>query len=106
MLKNVTDASFDTDVLGASEPVLVDFWAEWCGPCKQIAPVLEKVSTAMGDRLKIAKVNIDENPQTPGKYGVRGIPTLLLFKGGEVAAMKVGALPESQLTGWIEQNID
>lgn len=106
MPKNVTDASFDTDVLGSSEPVLVDFWAEWCGPCKQIAPALENISNAMEGRLTVAKVNIDENPQTPGKYGVRGIPTLLLFKGGEVAAMKVGALPESQLTDWIEQNID
>lgn len=106
MTKSVTDDSFESDVLNSSEPVLVDFWAEWCGPCKQIAPALESISSTMEGRLTVAKVNIDENPATPGKYGVRGIPTLLLFKGGEVAAMKVGALPESQLTEWIEQHID
>jgi len=106
MPKNVTDASFDTDVIGSSEPVLVDFWAEWCGPCKQIAPALEEMATEMDGRVTIAKVNIDENPGIPSKYGVRGIPTLMLFKNGEVAAMKVGALPKSQLVEWVESQID
>lgn len=102
MQKNVTDASFDSDVINSSEPVLVDFWAEWCGPCMQINPALEEMSLEMDGRLTIAKVNIDENPTTPSKYGVRGIPTLLLFKNGEIAAMKVGAVPKSQLVEWVE----
>ncbi len=105
MPKHVTDDSFDNDVINSSEPVLVDFWAEWCGPCKQIAPALEEISSELKGRLTIAKVNIDENPGTPSKYGVRGIPTLLLFKDGEVAAMKVGAVPKSQLKEWIESYI-
>ena len=105
MPKQVTDGSFKEDVLGASGPVVVDFWAEWCGPCKQIAPALEEISAEMGDRVTIAKINIDENPDTPSTYGVRGIPTLMLFKNGEVADTKVGALPKSQLLQWIEQNI-
>ena len=102
MTKTVTDQSFADDVLGADKPVLVDFWAEWCGPCKMIAPALEELSQTLGDKVTIAKLNIDENPETPGKYGVRGIPTMLLFKGGEPVAQKVGALPKSQLAAWLE----
>ena len=103
--KSVSDDSFETDVLGADSPVLVDFWAEWCGPCKQIGPSLEEISDEMGDALIVAKVNIDENPMTPSKYGVRGIPTLMLFKDGEVAATKVGALPKGKLVEWIQSAI-
>lgn len=105
MPKQVTDSSFQTDVLDASGPVVVDYWAEWCGPCKQIAPALEEISAEMGDRVTIAKINIDDNPNTPSTYGVRGIPTLMLFKNGEVVDTKVGALPKSQLVQWIEQNL-
>ena len=105
MPKQVTDSSFQDDVLGASGPVVVDFWAQWCGPCKQIAPALEEISNEMGDRVTIAKINIDDNPETPSTYGVRGIPTLIMFKNGEVTDTKVGALPKSQLMQWIEQNI-
>ena len=101
----VTDASFDADVLNAEGPVLVDFWAEWCGPCKQISPALEEMATEMGGKITIAKVNIDDNPAIPSKYGVRGIPTLILFKGGEVAATKVGAAPKSQLVEWVESEL-
>lgn len=104
-IKNVTDASFDADVLQAGEPVLVDFWAEWCGPCRQIAPALEELSKEFDGKLTIAKVNIDENPETPGRYGVRGIPTLMLFKGGELAATKVGAAPKSAIAAWIKSEI-
>jgi thioredoxin 1 len=102
MTKTVTDQSFASDVLGAEKPVLVDFWAEWCGPCKMIAPALEELSQTMGEQVTIAKLNIDENPDTPGKYGVRGIPTMLLFKNGEPVAQKVGAMPKSQLAAWLE----
>ncbi|NIZ00553.1 thioredoxin TrxA [Thalassospira lucentensis] len=101
----VSDGSFEGDVLNSDAAVLVDFWAEWCGPCKQIAPYLDEIATELDGKLKIAKVNIDENPNTPAKYGVRGIPTLMIFKGGEVAAMKVGALPKSALVDWINQSI-
>ena len=103
--KAVTDQSFATDVLQSSTPVLVDFWAEWCGPCRMIAPALEEISGALGDRLQIVKINIDENPETPGKYGVRGIPTMLLFKNGEAVATKVGAAPRSQIQQWIEAQL-
>ena len=105
MPKKITDDSFETDVLGSSEPVLVDFWAEWCGPCKQIAPALEELANELQGKVTVAKLNIDDNPSTPGKYGVRGIPTLMLFKNGEVAATKIGALPKSKLQEWLEQNI-
>ena len=101
----VSDESFESEVLSSSQPVLVDYWAEWCGPCKTIAPLLEEVAEAYGDRIKVAKLNIDENRDTPAKYGIRGIPTLMLFKAGEVEATKVGALTKSQLTAFLDQNI-
>jgi thioredoxin 1 len=100
--KKVTDTSFESDVLNASGPVLVDFWAEWCGPCRMIAPALEEIAAELGDQVTVAKINIDENPDTPGKYGVRGIPTMLLFKNGEAVAQKVGAAPRSQIQQWLE----
>jgi len=101
----VTDDSFDEDVLKSDLPVLVDYWAEWCGPCKMIAPIVEEVSEEYGDRLRVAKINIDENPLTPPKFGIRGIPTLMLFKDGNVAATKVGAMSKSQLAAFIDSNI-
>ena len=103
--KPVTDQSFETEVLKASEPVLVDFWAEWCGPCKMIAPALDELAGEFAGRLTVAKVNIDENPTTPNTYAVRGIPTLILFKDGKPAATQVGALPKSRLKDWIAGNI-
>lgn len=101
----VTDSSFDQDVLKSAGPVLVDFWAEWCGPCKMIAPVLEEIASEYTGRLKVAKLNIDENPATPPKFGIRGIPTLMLFKNGSVEATKVGAVSKSQLAAFIDGNL-
>ena len=102
----VTDASFEDDVVKSDVPVLVDFWAEWCGPCKQIGPALEELSADYAGALKIAKINIDENPETPGKFGVRGIPTLMIFENGELKATKVGAAPKSAIDAWIKSQID
>ena len=101
----VTDSSFEADVIKSEKPVLVDFWAEWCGPCVQIAPALEELANEYKDSLTLVKVNIDENPETPAKYGVRGIPTLILFKDGEIAATKVGAAPKRQLSEWISTSL-
>ncbi len=101
----VSDQTFKTDVLDATGPVLVDFWAEWCGPCKMIGPALEEIAAEFKGKLTIAKVNIDENPMTPNTYGVRGIPTLILFKDGKPADTKVGALPKSQLKAWVQGNL-
>jgi thioredoxin 1 len=101
----VSDTSFEEDVLKSEQPVLVDYWAEWCGPCKMIAPVLEDIASEYAGRLKIVKLNIDENPETPPKFGIRGIPTLMIFKVGEVHATKVGSLSKSQLTAFIDQSI-
>ena len=103
--KQITDASFNADVLSAEGPVLVDFWAEWCGPCKMIGPSLEELSEELGAKVTIAKLNIDENPDAPGQYGVRGIPTMILFKGGAPAATKVGAAPKGQLKAWLESEL-
>ncbi len=101
----LTDDSFETEVLQSDQPVLVDYWADWCGPCKMIAPVLEEIADEYDGKIKVAKLNIDENSGTPPKYGIRGIPTLMLFKGGNVEATKVGALSKSQLTAFIDSNI-
>ena len=103
--KAITDSSFHADVISADGPVLVDFWAEWCGPCKMIGPSLEEISDELGGKVTIAKINIDENPEAPSRYGVRGIPTMILFKNGQPAATKVGAAPKSQLKGWLEGEI-
>ncbi|MBT9495805.1 MULTISPECIES: thioredoxin TrxA [Zoogloea] len=101
----VTDASFEAEVLQSPTPVLVDYWAEWCGPCKMIAPILDEVAKEYNGKLKVAKLNIDENQETPAKYGIRGIPTLMLFKGGNIEATKVGALSKSQLAAFIDSHL-
>lgn len=104
-ITHLSDASFEQDVLQSQIPVLVDYWAEWCGPCKMIAPILDEISKEYAGRIKVAKLNIDDNQNTPPKYGIRGIPTLMLFKNGNVEATKVGALSKSQLTAFIDSNI-
>jgi thioredoxin 1 len=101
----ISDASFQNDVLNATKPVVVDFWAEWCGPCRMIGPALEELATELQDKVTVAKLNIDESPATPQKYGVRGVPTLMIFHKGQVAATKVGALPKSKIKEWIEASI-
>ena len=105
LVKHISDASFEADVLQSGQPVLVDFWAEWCGPCKMIAPILDEVASAYQGKLQVAKLNVDDNQQIPGKFGIRGIPTLMLFKGGQLAATKVGALSKAQLTAFIDQQL-
>jgi thioredoxin 1 len=105
LIKHVSDATFESDVLNAGKPVLVDYWAEWCGPCKMIAPILDEVAGAYGDKLQIAKMNVDENREIPAKFGIRGIPTLMLFKDGELAATKVGAMSKAQLTAFLDQQL-
>ena len=105
LIKHLSDASFEADVLQASTPVLVDYWAEWCGPCKMIAPILDDVAGAYQGKLQIAKLNVDENREVPAKFGIRGIPTLMLFKDGQLAATKVGAMSKAQLTAFIDQQL-
>lgn len=105
LIKHTSDASFDADVLQSEKPVLVDYWAEWCGPCKSIAPILDEVSKSYDGRLQVTKMNVDENRDIPAKFGIRGIPTLMLFKGGQLAATKVGALNKAQLTAFIDGNL-
>jgi len=105
LIKHISDASFEADVLQASKPVLVDYWAEWCGPCKMIAPILDEVSKDYSERLQITKMNVDENREVPAKFGIRGIPTLMLFKDGQLAATKVGALSKAQLTAFLDANL-
>ncbi|WP_373487920.1 thioredoxin [Blastomonas sp.] len=103
--KAISDASFEADVLQSDKPVLVDFWAEWCGPCKMIGPALEEISDELGDKVTITKINIDDNPDAPAKYGVRGIPTMILFDKGQIVDTKVGAAPKSALKGWLEASL-
>jgi thioredoxin 1 len=105
LIKHISDSTFEADVLNAGKPVLVDYWAEWCGPCKMIAPILDEVSETYKDKLQIAKMNVDENREIPAKFGIRGIPTLMLFKDGQLAATKVGALSKAQLTAFLEQQL-
>ena len=102
---HVSDESFEQEVLQSDKPILIDYWEEWCGPCKMIAPVLEEVASEYSDKIRVAKLNIDDNPATPPKYGIRGIPTLMLFKNGEVEATKVGAVSKAQLTAFLDENI-
>ena len=102
---HISDESFEEEVLQSKRPVLIDYWAEWCGPCKTIAPVLDEIATEYSDRLKVVKLNIDDNPQTPPKYGIRGIPTLMVFKNGQVEATKVGAVSKVQLTAFLDNNL-
>ncbi len=104
-ITHITDASFEVEVLKSVQPVLVDYWAEWCGPCKMIAPTLDQIANEYAGKLKVAKLNIDDNPATPSKYGIRGIPTLMIFKNGKVEATKVGAVSKSQLTAFIDESI-
>jgi thioredoxin 1 len=106
LIKHISDATFDADVLQAGKPVLVDYWAEWCGPCKMIAPILDEVSETYKDKLQIAKMNVDENREIPAKFGIRGIPTLMLFKDGQLAATKVGAMSKAQLTQFLDQQLN
>ncbi len=103
--KAVTDSTFETEVLKSGTPVVVDFWAEWCGPCKALSPIVDEVATEMGDKVKIVKVNIEESPEAPTKYGVRGIPTLMIFKNGQVVDTRVGGMPKSQLSEWIAKAV-
>jgi len=105
LIKHISDATFEADVLQADKPVLVDYWAEWCGPCKMIAPILDEVAGTYGDKLQVAKMNVDENRDIPAKFGIRGIPTLMLFKDGQLAATKVGAMSKAQLTAFIDQQL-
>lgn len=105
LIKHVSDASFEADVLKSAQPVLVDYWAEWCGPCKMIAPILDEVATAYEGKLQITKMNVDENRDIPAKFGIRGIPTLMLFKDGQLAATKVGAMSKAQMTAFIDQQL-